>query len=171
MRTLGHSLKAMTVLLNLLVFLEVVWGTVLAGAGDQPPPSEIGLPAGTRLVIPKAIMQQYQKEGESWGKPGYYLGYYYSFAESSLTEEDVDTFYSPFSREDGKEVGGKPIVVVDITKLKWIDEEKGIMITLEDIPIKYLHMTHDYFCNYLLPLREQHWATEQLCQSGPPGGR
>ena len=116
-------------------------------------------------MIPEAIMQQYQKEADLWSKPGYYLAYYYSFVGPSLREgKEIDAFYCLLSRGDGEEVGGKSLVVVDFTKLRWIDKEKGIFATLEDMRIKDIHMLYDYFCDYLLPIRKSYKEALILCQ-------
>ena len=166
MRKLGNSLKTIMVLLNFLVSLGIVWGTSLVGAEETPSSSEIVLPAGARLIIPEAIMQQYQQEADLWGRPFNYLSYHYSYVGPSLREgkERESTYYFPLSRENGEEIGGKSLILVDFMNLQQINKEKGIFSTLEDIPIKHIHMLYDYYCDYLLPIRVSYKEDLIRCQ-------
>ncbi len=77
------------------------------------------LPAGTRMMIPLAIMREYQSVAEEWGHPFNYLSHHYSSLGPSTLNKGGDTYYIPLSREDGKSITQKSgIVMVDLMNLE-----------------------------------------------------
>ncbi len=95
------------------------------------------LPAGTRMVIPTEIMQEYQFVSKKWGHPFNYLSHYYSSLGPSTLHKDQHTYYIPLSREEDKQNTEQPVsrtVMVDLMNVK-MNEESTVFTTRNTVNI------------------------------------
>ena len=87
------------------------------------------VPAGTSMVIPDFILDEYQEVADQWdSNPSYYLVYHYGTAKPSLMKEGKDAFYIPLNQ-----VGTEEIMMMEIRNLSH-NKEENLFITRERVP-------------------------------------
>ena len=87
------------VLLILLISFSIN-AVVSAGVPDIAQAATVEVwPAGTRLLIPNRVMENYEKEADSWSHPSVYLFVNYFFTASSFQDNRKDTVYLPLVKE------------------------------------------------------------------------
>ena len=103
---------------------------------DQPSTLEVW-PAGTRLLIPSRVMENYQKEADSWSHPSVYFFANYFFTAPSFRDKRKETVYLPLIK---KEVGKmeQREVFVDIMNIRRAQDSDGVFVTIGDLHIVYM---------------------------------
>ncbi len=145
------NLKKIIKPISLFLFSIFSVFCVTEGNGTGVSSFEDILPAGTRMVIPTEIMQEYQFVSKKWGHPFNYLSHYYSSLGPSTLHKDQHTYYIPLSREDKQNTEqpiSKKAVMVDLMNVKmneegtvftavrdsYIIQWKNVFIAIVDIP-------------------------------------
>ena len=90
--------------------------------------------AGTRLLIPNRVMENYQKEADSWSHPSVYLFANHFFTGPSFQNKRKETAYIPLVKERAGKTEQKE-VWVDIMNIRTIPENSSAYITISDIHI------------------------------------
>ena len=91
-------------------------------------------PAGTRLLIPNRVMENYQREAASWTYPSVYLYANYFFTGPSLRDEGKETVYVPLvKKQAGKE--DQREVWIDIMDVRQPGDNHNVFVTRSEIHI------------------------------------
>ena len=118
---------------------------ISAEEADGALSSDTVLPAGTVMVVPQLIVEEFEADHRGWKKLCPHLSRFYSLAGPSLSD-GFSTYYYPLSRADGKKMDKtNDIWVVDIMNLEQVDEEKCIFKTRRDTSYDDLDALYDYF--------------------------
>ena len=111
------------------IYLLLFW--ISTGYGAEPNSLSEIIPAGTRMTIPLAVMEQYQAE-EGWGMPFNYLSYHYAIPMPSTLIKEEGTYYVPLSYISEKDKKHK-IIMMDLMNVQM--DEKYNFTTLRPINV------------------------------------
>ena len=91
------------------------------------------LSAGTAMVIPSWIMDEYKAKSYLYGRPFNYLVDRYTVIGPSYLEEGESTYYIPLtSTEKDNPIPDSKITMVDIANIKQHPQDKNIFIILQN---------------------------------------
>ena len=88
--------------------------------------------AGTRLLIPDRVMENYEKESDSWSHPYVYLFAKYFSTGPSLKDKRKETVYIPLVKEQAGE-GEQKEVMMDIMNVRRSKDNGNVFITLQEV--------------------------------------
>ena len=91
-------------------------------------------PAGTRLLIPNRVMEDYQKESDLWTHPSVYLFANYFLTGPSLQEKRKETVYIPLAKEQAGKAEQRE-VLMDIMNIRKTPDNHDAFVTSFDIHI------------------------------------
>ena len=90
--------------------------------------------AGTRLLIPDRVMENYEKESDSWSHPSVYLFANYFFTGPSLKDKRKETVYIPLVKEQAGE-GEQKEVMMDIMNVRRSKDNDSVFITTNNLHV------------------------------------
>ena len=96
--------------------------------------SQAMLPAGTRIVIPQVILDEFQQHEDEYGTAFNYLFDQYSVIEDSELLKGESSYYIPLSLGDTEDVKRKT-VLLDITNVQRVANDKNAFITRRNAPL------------------------------------
>ena len=104
------------------------------------------LPAGTRLVIPRRVLEDFEQKKHKWSQVRTYLMANFHVSGPSLLDEGKDTFYVPLARQNGP---NKETILVDILNFRSIDigNKKLFVTERETVALEVTNSIRDYMRN------------------------
>ena len=121
-----------------LVFLLIsssIDAVVSAGVPDIAQATTVEVwPAGTRLLIPNRVMENYQKEADSWSRPSVYLFANYFFTAPSFRDKRKETVYLPLVKEGAGKTEQRE-VWVDIMTISRARDSDSVFVTIGDLHV------------------------------------
>ncbi|MCY4137189.1 MAG: hypothetical protein OXF56_02850 [Rhodobacteraceae bacterium] len=91
-------------------------------------------PAGTRLLIPERVVEEYQKESEAWRGVSAFFFTKYFVSGPSFREEWTDTFYLPFIKAQAGDAE-RVEVWMDIMAIRRDSNRRDAFKTTDDMII------------------------------------
>ena len=122
-------------------------GSVVSSLMDDSLCDSDVIPAGTHMVIPREIMEEYKPKEREWGHPFNYLSHYYSALGPSMIHKGRHTYYVPLSRKMDEEDANQcsEMIWISLQEIRVIVDGR-LFRTVKDMHVVELGKEEGKFC-------------------------